>query len=160
MAKLLRNSNSKLGVTVFGFSIVAGETCPGASEACLAVCYAKKGEAFRPSVKVNHIRNLERVKADSSWKDDIINQINTYGIKTVRIHPDGDFFEVSYVLDWIDIVNACPGTKFFGYTKSWRVKGMLVALDALRALPNVSLLASWDSTWTKSRLPNGVWPTC
>jgi hypothetical protein len=64
----------------------------------------------------------------------------------VRIHSSGDFYSPEYVRFWRSIVQAAPTTRFWAYTRSWRVKELLAVLNELRAEPNVQLFASWDET--------------
>ena len=150
---MLTNRNSKLGKSIWAFNLPAGVTCPGASEACSAMCYAKKTERIYSNARLAYAANLEQVQGSKDWTDDVIGQIKAKRIATVRIHAKGDFYSAEYILEWIDIAAACPDTIFFAYTRSWRVAGLLPALEALKALKNVRLLASVD--WTTGPAPDG-----
>ncbi len=60
---LLVCGNSKLGNDlIWGFSVPARETCPGATEACLKNCYALRLERTREKVLAAHQRNWEASK--------------------------------------------------------------------------------------------------
>ncbi len=142
---MLTFSNSKLGKTIGVFNLPAGITCPGMTVACSS-CYAAKVEKIYPNAKVAYARNLDAVMGGSDWTDSVMAQIKKKNVKTVRIHANGDFFSSEYILDWHLIASDCPQTVFFAFTRSWSVPGLLPALDALKALPNVRILASVDYT--------------
>lgn len=114
-------------------------TCPGASEECRAICYAR-----RPVEEHGVVAQM--------W---LINTIFSRGADTpaipadarlIRFHVSGDFDTVDYIQGWIDRLVARPDVNAWGYTRSWRVRTLLHALEALRALPNVQLFASMDSS--------------
>jgi hypothetical protein len=62
----------------------------------------------------------------------------------VRIHVSGDFYSADYVRAWVTIATACPGTRFYAYTRSWRVPEMAGALAELAKCRNVRLWFSCD----------------
>jgi hypothetical protein len=64
--------------------------------------------------------------------------------KLLRIHVSGDFDSSKYIDWWLEQLTARPDVTCWAYTRSWRVPGLLVALERLRALPNVQLFASMD----------------
>jgi len=66
--------------------------------------------------------------------------------KVFRIHVSGDFFSAAYTRRWITLVRQHPDVLFWAYTRSWRVKRIVPALEALRAEPNMQLFASTDMT--------------
>lgn len=140
---MLTFANSKLGKTIGVFNLPSGITCPGMTAACSS-CYAAKVEKIYPNAKVAYARNLESVMGGTDWIDSVVSQIKRKSVKTVRIHANGDFFSAEYALDWHRIASECPETTFFAFTRSWRISGILPALEALKALPNVKLLASVD----------------
>jgi len=63
-----------------------------------------------------------------------------------RLHVSGDFFNADYCSAWFEICKAFPQTRFWGYTRSWANPEMREALERLRDLPNMQLLASTDPT--------------
>jgi len=145
--EFLKNTNSKLGKSIYVFNLPAGDTCPGKTAFCASICYAAKVERIYKNTRVAYQRNLDAFENDPiNTAQSIVDQIRKKSIKTVRIHANGDFYSAEYILLWRDIAAACPATRFFAYTRSWRAKGLLPALDALRALPNMRLLASLDPT--------------
>lgn len=116
---LLKDGNSKVGVSVLTWSLPAGAngtcngTCPG--------CYALTGQYNRPNVKACLAYNLYLVnKYPDFVKRAIIAQIHANGTKEVRIHAAGDFKTArpaEYAQMWVDIAQACPETGFWTYTK-------------------------------------------
>lgn len=147
MANMLKNTNSKLGKSIYVFNLPAGISCPGKTEFCASICYAAKVERIYTNTKQAYARNLDRWLQDSiQWRLDMIQEINKTGAKVIRIHANGDFIDAAYINAWRMIAETFPKVQFFAYTRSWRVASLLPALEAFRALPNVSLLASVDPT--------------
>lgn len=142
--KYLVQGNEKLGSGIFAFNITPGLTCPGATDACSKVCYARR-----------YMRQYENAKTASDQRytasqlpefvDGMTAEIHQRGATVVRVHSSGDFYSNAYINDWIKIVKACPQTAFYTYTRSWRVKSMLSALQRLRRLPNMQLWWSIDA---------------
>lgn len=145
--------NSKLGDHVYTFSRLPGRvngTCPGATDACEAVCYAK-----RMYTKANGLAELfYRNTVDpnlSGLPDDA---------EIVRIHVSGDFDTPGYIEQWISLVCTRRGVRFFGYTRAWSVPGLQKAIRRLRDETNVQLFASVDEdndTETVSKLVSEGW---
>mgnify|MGYP003679303408 FL=1 len=124
--------NKKLGKNKIG--VVNREnrvTCPGLSDFC-EFCYVDDYTKIYKNVLPAYRRELVLpVK--------IIRP-------AVRIHASGDFDTVEYIEQIHDWVRAHPDTLFWAYTRSWRVAGLLPALESLRSEPNVQLFASTDKT--------------
>ena len=140
---MLQKGNTKLGKEIYAFSLPAHFTCPGETEACASVCYAKNGFYNMNNVKDSLRMNLEL----SQRKDFVAKMIAAIGrrdVKVFRIHPSGDCYSAEYVRKWIQIAKAYPAIKFYLYTRSWRVADILEALLELAALDNVSLWWSAD----------------
>lgn len=144
--ELLKNTNSKLGKSIFVFNLPAGSSCPGKTEYCASICYAAKVERIYTNTKVAYAKNQAFIADNGldAFVAAVVDQITRKSIKVVRIHSNGDFYSGPYALAWRAIAKACPSTVFFAYTRSWRVASILPSLEALRALPNVRLLASVD----------------
>jgi len=62
----------------------------------------------------------------------------------VRVHVGGDFYSAEYCASWQGICQARPGTRFWAYTRSWVTAALRPALEQLRSLSNVEVLASLD----------------
>jgi hypothetical protein len=112
-------------------------TCPGASEECRAICYAR-----RPVQEMGVVSQM--------W---LVNSIYGTEVPTIpedatllRLHVSGDFDTVEYIEGWIARLTLRPDVVCWAYTRSWRVPALLDALERLRALPNVQLFASMDQS--------------
>ncbi len=153
-AAFLKNGNSK--VACYTWDLPEGATCPGRSAFCLD-CYAvamSKGTKESSMMGSRVLRLKAWAEHREWWRKEMVAECLKYGaMAPVRIHVAGDFFNAEYTRDWIGVVKACPGTYFWGYTRSWAVdpkakgaKDLLKALNELRALPNMTLFASFDPT--------------
>lgn len=167
--------NRKIGLGVFTYSrlpgnpdnlalgntIQAAGTCPGATDWCQSVCYAR-----RVVVEAGAVANVWRGNSQTSEVPPIPDQC-----KLLRIHVSGDFDCVEYIENWIARLSERPDVTAWCYTRSWRDETLLPALERLRALPNLQLFASvdagtdvfppkgWRLAWIQSEkelLPNRV----
>jgi hypothetical protein len=142
---MLKNGTSKLGEKIKHWSIPSGfkKICVGATLLCLAMCYAMRGHYRHTSVKDANEKALKQSrKRDFAQK--MIEHIRATLPHIVRIHASGDFYSRAYVRKWIKIARGAKGTRFFGYTRSWRDSELLPWLLKLAAEPNVSLWFSCD----------------
>jgi hypothetical protein len=142
-------------------------TCPGSTDECEKICYAKRiGGPVWDVYKRNAFDDVPPIPDDCTL---------------LRLHVSGDFDTVAYIENWIarllerttmrfaleenfslhngpqgaaPVVRTLPPVMCWTYTRSWRVPELLPALERLRALPNVQLFASLDST---SELPPAGW---
>jgi len=152
----ITQGNDKLGALIYGWSLPAGEKiCIGASALCAFLCYAKSGFFRMRNVKQSHMRNYLFSLTDEFATWTIATIVSLY-IRVVRIHVGGDFYSVEYVEKWIEIAEACPKTRFFAYTRSWRDEECLPALIRLAALPNVELWWSMDRETGSAPLIRGI----
>lgn len=139
----LLQGNSKLGKTVWHWSLPAIQTCPGRSELCSKLCYAMKGHYFYANVRDREAVN-EQMRHEAGWWRRVVSQISLHNIREVRIHSSGDFDIASYTEDWLRIISSKPETKFYAYTRSWSVPELLPILDRMSKLPNMRLWHSCD----------------
>ncbi len=123
--------NDKLGKGVSVINREAGATCPGESKFCDG-CYAKRGVFQIYSIQAKY--GAGKIQTPMKLRP------------ICRIHASGDFDTVGYIRDVVKWVNENPDTTFWAYTRSWNVARLLPDLEILRALPNVQLFASVDST--------------
>lgn len=100
------------------------------------------------NVQKTYVDN-DKLRKKKSWEADAIAEITASKLSTVRIHASGDFDTAEYVEAWMRIVKACPGTKFYAYTRSWTVPAMLKSLVELAQLPNMDLWFSADKSMPK-----------
>jgi hypothetical protein len=117
---LLINGNTKLGKGIWQFSLPAGLTCPGLTTICSQLCYAKHGHYFNPNIAIQLRRRYDATLL-ADFAPDMIEEIHKRNAELVRIHVAGDFYNVPYLEKWWWIVEKCPETTFFAYTRSWRV---------------------------------------
>lgn len=147
--------NKKLGKKMPNLSLMAVLTCPGATPYCQGCegsgndknpCYNDHSLHY-PAVQENHVGNFKASQL-TCYKDLLLDAVKTATkkYKVFRWHPEGDFYNVKYIHDWVYVVKNCPEVSFFGFTRSWRVPGLLPHLDKLRELTNVCLYASVDPT--------------
>jgi hypothetical protein len=151
---LLREGNSKLGEGIYTFSLPAMDTCPGSSPVCRKECYALRGRMR--FLKASYNRSLEASKAPG-FASRMASEIRRRFVACVRIHVAGDFYSAAYVRAWVEVARACPGVRFFAYTRSWRIADMAAALAELALLKNVRLWYSCDrDTGVPGRVPARV----
>lgn len=153
--------NLKIGLGVHTYSRLPGDprfsalggtstttptgTCPGATSECQSICYAARPVAERGAVYEMWRRNSET--------DDVPEELPP-NCKLLRLHISGDFTSERYIDGWTSLFQHYSDVKVWAYTRSWRVPTLLPALERLRALPNVQLFASMDSS-TRELPPEG-----
>lgn len=125
--------NRKIGAGVYTYSRPAGReggTCPGSTDECEAICYAKR---ITGPVRDIYERNVGAIvppiPADA---------------KLLRIHVSGDFDSIEYIDNWFVALLYRPEVTAWAYTRSWRVPHLLPWLENLRKLRNMQLFASLD----------------
>jgi hypothetical protein len=129
------NSKVGSGPGIYMYSKLPVVTCPGASEECLAICYARKVEPANKHLWQLWAENTERGANLPPLPEDA---------RLIRIHVSGDFDTVEYIRAWAKLALENRHVTFFGYTRSWRVPALLAALNLLRCVENVHLWASVD----------------
>lgn len=154
---MLTPGNHKLGrVLIWGFGLPSGtlDTCPGLSAACRGACYAVALERFRPAAAALYRRNLAL-----SRRRDFAARVRAFviahAVRVVRIHVGGDFYSPGYARKWLAIVRRSPRTRFYFYTRSWRVPAIRAVLDRLAAADNCR---AWYSCDRETGLPGTVPP--
>ena len=150
MPRIGTDTIAKLGRGVLTYSRAPLDTCPGASAWCAAACYAQGPYRRYPQSRARWDANgaTSAVPALPQPRKD--------GARTLlRLHVSGDFDTAPYVHTWRRALEERPDVLAWGYTRSWRVPRLRKALDALRALPNVQLFASWDASMGDERPPEG-----
>ena len=142
---MLVRGNSKLGTSIWQFSLPAGETsCPGRTELCNDRCYAQRGFFAMPALKDKLLSNYGRTYHDD-FAQAITNELVQNKVTICRIHVAGDFYSAEYVKKWIEIVRLNPTVKFFTYTRSWRFsQKMRTYLEILGSHANMRMWWSLD----------------
>lgn len=120
-------SNEKVLFLIW--SLPAVDTCPYATDLCIANCYARKAEIAYPDCLPSRIRNYNFSKTEN-FVSEVINYISIKlnnlknGRKIiVRIHESGDFYSTEYLKKWLAIIGFFADDdriKFVTYTKSVR----------------------------------------
>jgi hypothetical protein len=151
---LLGLGNAKLGRGIYTFSLPAVTTCPGSSPTCRRECYALRG---RLKLQRRRHRLAYRASLDDAFPGRMVREIRRRDCGCVRIHVSGDFYSAAYARAWAAVARACPQTRFYAYTRSWRVPEIAPALAELASLPNVRLWWSCDrDTGVPARVPRRV----
>ncbi len=138
----LNLGNRKVG-RVWTFSLPSLVTCPGSSDWCRTHCYARRIEMLRPVCRHAWVRNLVISLDPGRFAAHVLGSLPD-DADLVRVHVGGDFHDPGYVGAWERVCLSRPGTRFWSYTRSWRVPPLRRALERLRGLPNVELFASCD----------------
>ena len=124
----LKNSNSKLGRSIYAFDLPAVVSCPDSSE-CFKDCYANKGAFLYggKGAKTSNTYNFAIALNDLKYlQKELIKEIEKKKIKTIRIHSSGDFFSKEYFLMWCNIAKRFNNIKIFTYSKAPQIEGLKV----------------------------------
>ncbi len=153
---LLTRGNGKLGEGIHAWSLPPVETCPGRSALCERVCYARSGR-FRTRSMIERLNNNLTAAMQDDFADRVAAEIRRRGVRTLRVHVSGDFFNENYVDQWANIARRSPRTTLYGYTRSWRDPAVAATLVEFATLKNVRLWYSVDSeTGLPTVIPPGV----
>jgi hypothetical protein len=156
LTNLLTRGNGKLGEGIHAWSIPAVETCPGRSRLCERVCYALAGRFRTGMVQDRLTENLDAALSDN-FVGRLVAEIRRRGVHTLRVHVSGDFFSAEYARKWLAVARQSRRTRFYAYTRSWRVEDIYPVLVELAALRNVRLWFSSDAeTGIPVNLPDKV----
>ena len=143
---MLTRGNHKLGGSrIWGFGLPSGTpaTCPGMSPVCQTHCYAIALERYRPTANTLYRRNLALVR-----RRDFVRRVRAFlllhNVRVVRIHVGGDFFSVGYARKWLRVMRQSHRTRFYFYTRSWRVPGIKTVIDRMADLRNCRVWYSAD----------------
>jgi len=142
--------NAKIG-TMSQFSLPAGQhfrkaACPGATELCERLCYAKK--IFFRMHEWRYFLNWAYVLLFPERFLEIWRMAALTGV--VRVHVGGDYFSADYVKMWLEICRSRSSNRFYSYTRSWQDghgnvrKDFLAPLRKLATLDNSRLVLSCD----------------
>ena len=163
--KLLRfisGGNSKIDKDVWSFSLPAGWSCPGA-KACMTKVDPETGkiidgvyQKFRCFAAVDEVRPNVRdirwhnfrllIEAGTTEKmTELILASFPKGVKRMRVHVSGDFFNINYFDAWMAAARKIEDCKFYAYTKSLHILGK--RQDAGDIPPNFALTLSDGGVW-------------
>lgn len=160
MDKLLRSKDRKVANSVapsgnrpriantFGLPAGTEYSCPGATSICSKICYAGNLEKIYKGVKEKLIHNWDLLKdADRETMvglldvmiDEFVAESERWDAeKLFRIHWDGDFFNMDYVLAWREVIERHADVQFWVYTRTH------YAIPELINIPNLGLYFSTD----------------
>ena len=137
-------ANSKVG-PIPTFSLPSRLTCPGASTWCIEHCYARRFELLRPFCRAGYSRNLVLTWDTERFISTMLEAIPP-DLPCFRIHVCGDLYGSEYIKSWLSICFQRPAINFCAFTRAWIVPELRPALEELRQLPNIQLIASTDYT--------------
>ena len=112
-------------------------------------CYAASQELQYPNVRLSRWQNFDLLNA-AKTKEDKVDLIlrsldhflknEGHGLKDIRVHESGDFFNPEYMEAWFEVAKQRPDLKFYAYTKSnpYLEKN----LDKYKSLDNFSITLS------------------
>jgi hypothetical protein len=155
LRSLLIQGNEKLSQAIQHWDLPAGLTCPGKTDVCNDRCYAQRSRYNFPQVK-ERLKWCHTMSKRSDFAKLMVQEIRRKGAAfIVRVHCSGDFYDAAYVQKWIEVMRACPHTRFYGYTRSYRVPSILPALAEMAELDNMRL---WFSADCESGYPTDLPP--
>lgn len=119
---------------VQGDKLVQFNTCPSAG-ACLSFCYAQVGSYAFSASMVAHTRNLQFLLDDPySFVSQMIKEIKgKRKVHAIRWNDSGDVFGRGYFMVMKSVMEACPETNFYAYSKQI---GLFKKLEAEGMLPS------------------------
>lgn len=162
---------------VWGFSLPAGWTCPGADRClskadpdtgkitdgkhCEFRCFAASMESIYPATRNMVWRNYEALCAvgltDHQAMADLILRDLPANAKAVRVHVSGDFFNDRYIHAWVIVAESRPDVVFYAYTKNLIAFLPFATLDAIP--PNLRITYSDGGKWDNVAAECGAFPT-
>ncbi len=128
--EITRKGNKKLG-NIYSWSIPAVTTCPGRTQLCESVCYAKKMQTRWTSVRNAWQRNFELSKRED-FPFILDNALARLSPNMIRIHVSGDFYSVDYLNAWLYALKRNAHILPFAFTRSWRVKAIAKRIKLTR----------------------------
>lgn len=142
---MLGLNNEKLGNSIPNFNLPWHTCGKYNTPMCRKYCYARRGHFMAAGVKKAF---EERLKASKS--DEFINIISSElkkleerkGIKYLRLHSSGEFYDQEYYDKWNEIARRHPNVKFLVYTRN-------TDIDFSEREPNFKIYFSKDKTTRK-----------
>ena len=143
--------NGKTPTIANTFGLPAGNaySCPNQTPTCAKVCYAGKLEKIYKGVRNVLMSNWDQLKdADYDTMVSLIDEMiidfkkdcdKRSAEKLFRIHWDGDFFNDTYTIAWVEVIRRHPDIQFWVYTR------VPSAAELLKGIKNLSLYFSTDN---------------
>lgn len=140
--------SSQNGIDIFNFGIPAFQsrtglqTCPNARQ-CAVGCYARSG-TYRFGNVVNAYEERLNLTQQPEFSLIMIHEIASKSLKSkakgnkclIRIHDSGDFYNETYLNEWLKVIQASPSTHFYAYTK------MVQMLQRIKPIQNFTVIYS------------------
>lgn len=117
MAVSISKGNKKLG-SIQSVSLPSGETCRPC--ACNDICYARKMERLRPSVKAAYENNLNILRAEPEvyWREvEAAIMLSRY----FRFHVSGDIPDADYLCRMVEIMRRNRHCQALCFTKKYEL---------------------------------------
>src|SRR5262249_44111921 len=158
LVPMLTPGNSKLGRQrrIWSFSLPSRHTCPGQSPACSGPCYSAHLESWRPDVRRRYRRNLA-LSRRPDFAHRVCAFLTSRHVAIVRLHVGGAFFSARYARQCLSIMRHLPQTRFYLYSRSWRIPAIRRVLRQMAQLEHVQVWFSCDrDTGVPTRVPHRV----
>jgi hypothetical protein len=131
---LLAVGNGKLGESIHHFDLpVNAVCCPARTSVCQRVCYAQLWR-FRTSIVRKRLAWNYRQAMKPDFAARMIAEIQRKGVLVIRLHVSGDFLSAEYALKWLEVMRACPKTRYYFYTRCWRLPPIARVLEQMAEL--------------------------
>jgi hypothetical protein len=140
------------------WNLPEGITCPGATELCKKVCYAKDSTVRFPNVVPGSRAHNLAIAKRSDFPEFLTQKLNRARLPRMRIHESGDFFNQKYLDTWTEAIAQDSKRTFWAYTKSHK----LDFTEALK-LDNFYIRYSVDCTtkyYPKQDIPHAAVSEC
>ena len=142
----ISKGNSKLG-QIPSVSLPAVKTCRVCD--CARICYAKKLERLRPTVRKAYQRNLDALieSPDVYWREV---EAAIMMSRFFRFHVSGDIPDMSYLIRMVGVAARQPHCQILCFTKKFELVNQLLDTGAVLS-PNLHLIFSG---WTGLQMEN------
>ena len=113
-------------------------------ESCSKYCYCEKSRFYLNNMSSRLNRLLEYLSDKDKLKRKIESQLLLCDV--VRLHTEGDFFDVEYCKWWLTIAKENKEVKFYTYTKQFEIVIQAMKELKMKCLPrNFYLQLSYDN---------------
>jgi hypothetical protein len=116
-----RHSGKMAGMTSVNTSALGNEFCVAQSCGICKSCYAKAGEAMRPTMKNKFMENNAALVSPIASAD-----LPYFNARYVRFHAFGELLNADHYLNFVNIARKNPDTKFALWTKR---KNLVAGVD-------------------------------
>lgn len=156
--RLVRSGNAKTGTIgrfgrMYKTKGLVIHDCPGASEGCRKACQMLAFACWR--TEDEYVRAWESVYSYLAHRDlpllkkvlkRDIGYLSATATIIIRMHEAGDFINEAHARVYLELAREFPLVRFFGYTHSAHVPGVLDVLVEANQLANFMVRESLDET--------------